>query len=96
MKQLSDGGDVVRPGSGASATPSPTLKWETTADYNIGLDFGFNDDRFRGTIDFYRKETSDLLFLSPAAAPAQQPFVFKNLEEGIVVNQGVEFTIGYD
>ncbi|NRB84145.1 MAG: SusC/RagA family TonB-linked outer membrane protein [Winogradskyella sp.] len=93
---ISNDGTVVRPGSGASATPSPTLKWETTADYNIGLDFGFNDDRFRGTIDFYRKETSDLLFLSPAAAPAQQPFVFKNLEDGIVVNQGVEFTIGYD
>lgn len=93
---ISNDGTVVRPGSGASATPSPTLKWETTADFNVGLDFGFNNDRLRGTLDFYRKETSDLLFLSPAAAPAQQPFVFKNLDEGIVVNQGVEFSIGYD
>ena len=93
---ISDGGDVVRPGSNASATPSPNLKWETTADYNLGLDFGFNSDRLRGSFDLYRKETSDLLFLSPAAAPAQQPFIFKNLEQGIVVNQGVEFTLGYD
>ncbi|WP_299129740.1 SusC/RagA family TonB-linked outer membrane protein [uncultured Winogradskyella sp.] len=93
---ISDGGDVNRPGSQTSALPSSDLRWESTTDYNVGLDFGFNSDRLRGTIDVYRRETSDLLFLSPAAAPAQNPFIFKNLEEGIVVNQGVEFSLGYD
>lgn len=93
---VSDDGTVVRPGLSTVATQNSTLKWESTADFNVGLDFGFNNDRLRGSIDVYNKETSDLLFLSPAAAPADQPTVFKNLEDGVVVNSGVEFVLGYD
>jgi iron complex outermembrane receptor protein len=44
------------------------LKWETTASYNLGLDFGFKNDRFSGSIDVYRKETSDLLATVPVPA----------------------------
>jgi len=83
-------------GINVSSSQNDDLKWESTADYNLGLDFGFNNDRLRGSLDFYRKETSDLLLLSNAAAPADQPFVFKNLEDGIVVNQGLELALGYD
>ena len=93
---INNDGSLAIGGIDVSSSQNPDLKWETTLDYNLGLDFGFNDDRFRGTIDLYRKETSDLLFLQPAAAPADQPIKFTNLEQGIVVNQGVEFSIGYD
>ena len=56
------------------------------------LDF----DRLRGSFELYRKVTSDLLFRQSAAAPAFDPFVFRNLEDGEVINQGVEFSLGYD
>lgn len=44
------------------------LKWETTAAYNVGLDFGFLDDRISGSVDWYTRKTSDLIATVPAAA----------------------------
>jgi len=93
---INNDGSIAIGGIDVSSSQNDDLKWESTLDYNVGLDFGFNNDRLRGSIDVYRKETSDLLFLQPAAAPADQPIKFTNLEEGIVVNQGLEFAIGYD
>lgn len=73
------------------------LKWESTLDLNVGLDFGFNEDRFNGTFNVYRKETSDLLLLRGVAAPAAaSPTIFANLEDGVVINQGVELGLNYD
>jgi iron complex outermembrane receptor protein len=89
-------GSVDRPGLTTVAVQNPDLKWEETLDFNVGFDFGFNNDRLRGSIDLYRKETSDLLFRQAAPAPAFDPFTFKNLEEGVVINQGVELALGYD
>lgn len=93
---ISDNGDIIRPGSDVVAVQNPELKWESTLDLNVGIDFGFNMDRFSGSIDLYRKETKDLLFRQGAAAPAADPFVFKNLEDGTVINQGVELALNYD
>ena len=63
--------------------------------YAAGLDFGFNNDRFNGSVDVYRKET-DLLFNVLAAQPSVQPFLFLNLPDSKVVNQGFEVSLGYD
>ncbi|MBO0321374.1 SusC/RagA family TonB-linked outer membrane protein [Muricauda sp. CAU 1633] len=93
---IDNDGSINRPGTETVAVQNPDLKWESTLDYNIGVDFGFNNDRFSGTLDFYRKETSDLLFRQPAAAPAFDPFTFKNLEDGTLINQGVELSLNYD
>lgn len=93
---IEDSGNINRPGLATVAVQNEDLKWESTLDFNLGLDFGFDLDRFRGSFDFYRKETSDLLFRQAAAAPAFDPFVFRNLEDGKVINQGVEFSVGYD
>ena len=93
---ITDNGTINRPGLITVAVQNPDLKWESTLDLNVGLDFGFNSDKLRGAIDLYRKETSDLLFRQSAAAPAFDPFVFKNLEDGKVINQGVEFSLGYE
>ncbi|WP_297706433.1 SusC/RagA family TonB-linked outer membrane protein [uncultured Eudoraea sp.] len=89
-------GSINRPGLETVAVQNPDLKWEETLDYNFGFDFGFMLDRLSGSLDFYRKETTDLLFKQAAAAPAFDPFVFKNLTDGKLVNQGVEFALGYD
>ncbi|MEZ4779709.1 MAG: SusC/RagA family TonB-linked outer membrane protein [Flavobacteriaceae bacterium] len=93
---ISNDGLIPRPALETVAVQNPELKWESTLDLNVGLDFGFNDDRFSGSIDVYKKETKDLLFRQAAAAPAFDPFVFKNLENGKVVNQGVELALNYD
>lgn len=77
------------------ATDVPDLQWEPTFDMNVGLDFGFNDDRMRGTLDVYRRTTTDILLRTPPAAPAVDPFQFGNVDASIV-NQGVEFSLGYD
>lgn len=39
----------------------PTIKWETTTTYNVGLDYGFFKDRLTGSIDAYIRDTKDLL-----------------------------------
>jgi iron complex outermembrane receptor protein len=93
---ISDGGEINIPGISDVSFPNPELKWEETAQYGVGLDFGFNDDRFTGTVDVYRKETTDLLFNVLAAQPSVQPFQFLNLPDSKVVNEGIEFSLGYD
>ena len=77
------------------ATDVPDLKWETTTDFNVGLDFGFNMDRFNGSIDVYRRETNDLLLQTPPAAPSTNPFQFGNVDAS-VINQGIELSLAYD
>ena len=93
---ISNDGTIVRPAIETVAVENPALKWESSLDYNLGLDFGFNNDRLRGAIDVYHKTTRDLLYRRPAAAPAFDPFKFENLENGIIVNQGIELGLGYD
>lgn len=93
---ITDGGEINIPGIVDVSFPNPELKWEETTQYAVGLDFGFNNDRFTGTVDVYRKETTDLLFNVLAAQPSVQPFQFLNLPDSKVVNEGVEFSLGYD
>lgn len=77
------------------ATDVPDLKWETTLDITVGIDFGFNMDRLNGSIDVYRRETNDLLLQTPPAAPSTNPFQFGNVD-ALVLNQGIEFALNYD
>ena len=91
-----DGGNINIPGIVDVSYPNPALKWEETMQYAAGLDFGFNNDRLNGSVDVYRKETSDLLFNVLAAQPSVQPFLFLNLPDSKVVNQGFEVSLGYD
>ena len=93
---ISDGGDINIPGTVILSFPNPDLKWEETLQYAAGIDFGFNNDRLNGSLDVYRKETTDLLFNVLSAQPATQPFQFQNLPGSKVVNEGIELAIGYD
>ncbi|MGZ3991158.1 MAG: SusC/RagA family TonB-linked outer membrane protein [Flavisolibacter sp.] len=71
---------------------NPNLKWEQTATYNAGLDYGFLENRISGTLDFYLKKTSDLL--SVVDQPAGTNFSNKILANiGDMENRGVELTI---
>ncbi len=92
---ISDAGVVNVPGTGQVTFSNPDLKWETTSQYNVGLDFGFMADRLSGSLDFYYKSTTDLLFQTFSAQPAAQDFVWENLDAN-VINKGIEFSLDYN
>ncbi|MCB9340259.1 MAG: SusC/RagA family TonB-linked outer membrane protein [Lewinellaceae bacterium] len=89
---INQNGDVTGGGIGSVAFANPGLKWETTVQTNIGVDFGFANNRVSGSLDFYHKNTNDLLIQVTSAQPAVNDFVWKNLDAD-VVNQGVELTL---
>ena len=71
---------------------NPSLKWEQTATANIGVDFGFLNNRISGSLEFYQKKTSDLLNNIPQPAGSNfSAFFIANV--GNMSNKGVEFTI---
>ena len=71
---------------------NPKVKWEQTATTNLGLDYGFLDNRITGAVDVYLKKTKDLLNL--IAQPAGSNFTAYVLSNvGNMENKGVEFSI---
>ena len=71
---------------------SPDLKWEETVTYNLGLDFGFMNNRITGTIEYYDKRTKDLL--NSVSAPAGTNFTnIITANVGRMSNQGIEFNV---
>ncbi|MBC2839782.1 carboxypeptidase-like regulatory domain-containing protein [Robiginitalea sp. SC105] len=88
-------GSVNQNGLSIVATDVPDLRWETTLDVNIGIDWGLNLDRLEGSINVYRRRTTDLLLQTPPAAPSTNPFQFGNVD-ALVINKGIEFSFFYD
>ncbi|MDD4728088.1 MAG: TonB-dependent receptor [Dysgonamonadaceae bacterium] len=67
------------------------LSWETTGSYNIGVDFGFLDNRIAGSIDVYTAKTEDVLVRRQLPNAAGYPNVWANI--GGIDNKGIEFEI---
>ena len=67
------------------------LTWETTTQTNVGLDFAILNNRLSGEIDYYNKNTTDLLLSEPLPAYSGGGSIFRNLGE--VNNSGFEFTL---
>ncbi|MFV7236972.1 SusC/RagA family TonB-linked outer membrane protein [Flavobacterium sp. ZB4R12] len=70
------------------------LKWETTKEVNVGLDFGFFGDKLSGSFDYFSRNTIGILIKPPIAAvigEGQQRF----LNGASTQNRGWEFTLGY-
>ena len=74
-----------------SQTPNPDLKWERTAQYNVGVDFAFFNDRIGGEIDYYVKKTDDLLL--NVNVPATTGYTSQLRNVGELENSGFEFVI---
>jgi len=66
------------------------LKWETTSQYNLGLDIAFFNSRFSFTTDIYYKKTSDLLLEIPPTIGQEKS---QMVNVGNVVNKGIEFSL---
>ncbi|NLJ00402.1 MAG: SusC/RagA family TonB-linked outer membrane protein, partial [Bacteroidales bacterium] len=67
------------------------LKWETTDQYNVGLDLGFWNDRVNVVLDYYVKNTRDLLLQADLAPSSGYPSAMMNIGE--LQNRGLEFSI---
>ncbi|MGK7394765.1 MAG: SusC/RagA family TonB-linked outer membrane protein [Candidatus Cyclobacteriaceae bacterium M3_2C_046] len=91
---IENGGNINPPGTNNVAFNNPDLKWEQTSQLNLGMDFAFGSGRFNGSIDLYRKVTSDLLIQQFAAQPSPTPFNWINLDAD-VINSGVELVLNY-
>jgi iron complex outermembrane receptor protein len=84
-------GDSIFTTSRPSAV-DPNIKWEQTRAFNVGLDFGFKNQRFSGAIDWYDKLTDDLLFNVPVAGfTTLANFITTNI--GSMRNRGVELSL---
>lgn len=72
----------------------PDIKWETTTTYNIGLDYGFLNNRINGSIDYYQRYTKDLLnTINVIAGTNYAPVLTTNI--GSMENKGAEFSINF-
>lgn len=86
-----DGGKWYQ-GLAVDSNPNPDLKWEKSAEYNVGLDWSVLDDRLSGTIDVYRKNTSDMLWWYTVPTPPN--LVSSTLANvGKMRNQGIEISV---
>lgn len=70
----------------------PSIKWEQTATTDVGLDYGFANQRISGAIDWYDKKTSDLIFNVPVPAGENfSNYVTTNI--GTMRNRGIELSL---
>jgi len=68
------------------------LKWEGSATTNVGIDFSILNDRLSGSVDYFYKKTTDVLFENTLIAPAPPGRIWINLD-GYVLNKGVEISL---
>src|SRR5690606_21939297 len=80
-------------GLAPSQIPNPELRWEKTAQFDIGFDFAFFNDRITGEIDYYNKQTTDLLLDAPVPATSGFETQFRNV--GSLENKGFELVLNY-
>lgn len=82
------------PGQRPSQLGNPDLSWETTDQFDAGLDFGLFNDRLTGEIDFYSKNTTGLLL--NVNVPGSTGFSTQTRNVGKLSNQGIEVVLNTD
>lgn len=78
----------------STQAPNPNLKWETTKEWNYGIDFGFLNNKISGSFDYFTRETTDILTTPPIASvigEGQQ----RVLNGAATAAKGWEFNVGY-
>lgn len=83
---------VIAFNNSGDINPNPDLKWEENAEANIGLDFGIYDNRISGSLEFYDKNTTDLIYRYELPVPPNRNrYIYANAGE--IKNRGLEATI---
>ncbi len=79
---------VINPSTNAN----PDLRWERKEEFNLGVDYGFFDDRISGSIDLYKRTTKDLLMDYPVPTP---PYLYNTITANAasMENKGVEVQV---
>lgn len=81
-------------GFGIGGLDNPNLKWESTAQADIGLDFSLFNGRVTSTVDWYKKVTNDLLMPRDLAGYVGVNSILDNV--GSIENKGIEILVGGD
>lgn len=81
--------NILVVGGSDKIAPNPHLKWETTVTRDLGLDWGFFNERLSGTIDLYWNNTKDLIIKQ--TLPSRYNAQYQNI--GSTENKGVEFSV---
>lgn len=89
-----NGGSILNSGFKRDQIGNPDIKWETTTQYNIGLDWSMFDSRFFGSLDLYHKKTSDILVQMVGIA-AMGEGSSQWINAGEMENRGIELNLGY-
>lgn len=78
-----------------SQNANPDLKWEQTSMLNIGLDFTLFDNRLNGTVEWYNKKTSDMLYTYKVPTPT---YVYDKIAANVgdMSNKGIEILLNLD
>ena len=84
-------GESYAYGYAASGIVDKDLRWETSREFNVGLDFGFLHNRITGTIDWYLKNSRDLLYAVGLPLEAGGGTMMTNI--GKVRNSGIEISL---
>ena len=87
--------NATRPSYGITSNANPNLKWEVNENYGAGLDFSLWKGRLTGNIDWYTRNTKDLLYT--VTAPQEKGFPFSTIlaNVGSMTNKGVEISLSY-
>ncbi|MBN1598586.1 MAG: TonB-dependent receptor [Bacteroidales bacterium] len=86
------GGEVIS-GFSISRTFNKDIKWETTTSTNLGLDFGLFNGKLSGTVDVFRKTTTDLLLETTAPAGSPTATWVRNIDSAKIINEGIEISL---
>jgi TonB-linked SusC/RagA family outer membrane protein len=92
--QGSNGGQTLNSGFKREQLGNDDIKWETTTQTNLGLDFGFFHNALYGSVEWYFKKTKDILVNMPGIGIMGEGSA-KWINAGEVENRGFEFNLGY-
>lgn len=84
-------GDLISGGSRITNIGTPTLTWETTNNLEVGVDFGFFENRVSGSVAYYEQKVTDLLLKAELPPSAGVGHVWDNI--GDMLNKGFEFEV---
>ena len=73
---------------------NPNLSWETVNPLNVGVDFGFLNDRIKFSAEYFNKKTKDLIYSLPLSGSQGMTSYVDNI--GTLVNKGFEFSLNAD
>ena len=82
---------ITEPGGGVSTAADENLSWETSYTYNVALEFGLFDQRLSGTLEFFNRDSKDLLQDVPISQVTGFSSTLRNVGE--INNRGLEFEL---